>query len=92
MHLLPKVKVHTLVCVCVCVGDPDSERLGKRLKGDLKRVAPAIKALSSQQLYQFQAKGEVIVEGHTLTTQDIKVCVYTASIGCAIVDLCPLPR
>ncbi len=74
----------------MCVGDPDSERLGKRLKGDFKIVAPAIKALSSQQLYQLQASGEVIVEGHTLTTQDIKVRVCRASTGCGVVDLCPL--
>ena len=53
--------------------EPDSERLGKRLKGDFKRVAPAIKALSNDQLVAFQKDGEIKVEGHTLTTDDIKV-------------------
>ena len=37
------------------------------------QVAPAVKALSSEQLTMFQEDGEIIVEGHTLTTEDIKV-------------------
>ena len=37
------------------------------------QVAPAVKALSSEQLVKFQEDGEIIVEGHTLTTEDIKV-------------------
>ena len=37
------------------------------------QVAPAVKALSSEQLTKFQEDGEIIVEGHTLTTEDIKV-------------------
>lgn len=53
--------------------DPDSERLGKRLKGDFKRVAPAIKLLSNEQLVAFQREGQIEVNGHTLTTEDIKV-------------------
>ena len=54
-------------------GDPDNERLGKRLKGDFKKVAPAIKALTNEALTELQANGEVTVEGHVLTTEDIKV-------------------
>lgn len=54
-------------------GEPDNERLGKRLKADFKRVAPAVKALSSEQLAQFQQSGEITVEGHLLTTEDIRV-------------------
>ena len=53
--------------------EPDSERLGKRLKGDFKKVAPAVKALSNEQLLTFQTEGKVEVEGHELTTEDIKV-------------------
>ena len=37
------------------------------------QVASAVKALSSEQLVKFQEDGEIIVEGHTLTTEDIKV-------------------
>ena len=37
------------------------------------QVAPAVKALSSEQLVKFQEDGEITVEGHTLTTEDIKV-------------------
>ena len=54
-------------------GEPDNERLGKRLKGDFKKVAPAIKALKSDQLTTFQESGEITVEGHTLSLEDIKV-------------------
>jgi len=41
----------------------------------LWQVAPAVKTLSSEQLVQFQERGEIIVEGHTLTVEDIKVHV-----------------
>ena len=34
-----------------------------------------MKNLSSEQLTQFQERGEIIVEGHTLTVEDIKVHV-----------------
>lgn len=54
-------------------GEPDSDRLGKRLKADFRKVAPAVKALSTQQLEEFQEKGEIVVEGHTLTSKDIRV-------------------
>jgi isoleucyl-tRNA synthetase len=57
-------------------GEPDNERLGKRLKGDFKKVAPAIKALTSEQLTMFQESGEITMEGHTLSLEDIKVCKY----------------
>ena len=56
-------------------GEPDNERLGKRLKGDFKKVAPAIKALKSEQLTAFQQSGEITVEGHLLSLEDIKVCM-----------------
>lgn len=53
--------------------EPNNERLGKRLKEDFKKIAPAIKALTSEQLVHFQESGEIILEGHVLTTEDIKV-------------------
>ena len=56
--------------------EPDNERLGKRLKGDFKRVAPAVKALSDEQLVTFQSVGTIEVEGHELTSEDIKVCAH----------------
>ena len=57
-------------------GEPDNERLGKRLKGDFKKVAPAIKALTSEQVMAFQQSGEVTVEGYVLSIEDIKVCMF----------------
>ena len=53
--------------------EPDNERLGKRLKENFKRVAPAVKALTSEQLVAFQEEGKIEVEGHELTAEDIKV-------------------
>lgn len=51
--------------------EPDNDRLGKRLKGEFKKVAPAIKALPDDQLRVFQEKGEIVVEGFNLTSEDI---------------------
>ena len=53
--------------------EPDNDRLGKRLKADFKKVAPAVKALSNDQLSQLQQTGEITVEGHVLTVDDVKV-------------------
>lgn len=57
----------------VLTGMPNSERLGKRLKGDFKGVAKAIGNLSSQQLEDFVKTGQISVLGHELTNEDIKV-------------------
>ena len=65
--------------------EPDSERLGKRLKGDFKRVAPAIKALSNEQLVAFQNEGTIEVEGHELTVEDIKV--WQSDIQYVLIDI-----
>ncbi len=53
--------------------EPDNTTLGKRLKGDFKRIAPAIKKLTNKDLETFQEKGEIDVLGHTLSEDDIKV-------------------
>ena len=54
-------------------GLADSDRLGKRLKGDFKKVSQGVAAMTSQQLEEFMKAGQVAVEGHTLTLEDIKV-------------------
>ena len=54
-------------------GEPDSDKLGKRLKGEFKRVAPAIKNLTNHQLEQLQETGEIEILGHTLSRDEIKV-------------------
>ena len=53
--------------------EPDNMKLGKRLKGDFKAIAPAIKKLTNEQLEEFQEKGEIVVLGHTLSREDLKV-------------------
>eukprot|EP00731_Ephydatia_muelleri_P007313 Em0003g1561a len=54
-------------------GLADSDRLGKRLKGDFKKVSQGVAAMTSQQLEEFMKAGQVAVEGHTLTLEDIKI-------------------
>ncbi|XP_065901118.1 isoleucine--tRNA ligase, cytoplasmic-like isoform X2 [Dysidea avara] len=55
---------------------PNSERLGKRLKRELKKVSAAINAFTEDDIKELQSSGEMVVAGHTLTTEDIKL-LYT---------------
>ncbi|GAB1298166.1 Isoleucine--tRNA ligase, cytoplasmic [Apodemus speciosus] len=56
--------------------EPDHMVLGKRLKGAFKAVMVAIKQLSSEELEQFQKSGSIVVEGHELHEEDIRL-MYT---------------
>ncbi|NXN95109.1 SYIC protein, partial [Rhinopomastus cyanomelas] len=53
--------------------EPDHMVLGKRLKGAFKRVMAAIKELSSEQLERFQETGTIVVEGHELHGEDLRL-------------------
>ncbi|XP_032893153.1 isoleucine--tRNA ligase, cytoplasmic [Amblyraja radiata] len=53
--------------------EPDNMVLGKRLKGAFKSVAAAIKGLQSVQLEEFQKSGSIIVEGHELHEEDLRL-------------------
>ncbi|XP_077985706.1 isoleucine--tRNA ligase, cytoplasmic-like isoform X2 [Glandiceps talaboti] len=53
--------------------EPDFMVLGKRLKADIKVVAKAIRELSDAQLEDFQKSGEMIIEGHTITSDDVRI-------------------
>lgn len=50
--------------------------LGKRLKGAFKTVMTSIKQLSDEELQQFQKSGTIVVEGHELHEEDIRL-MYT---------------
>ncbi|XP_062977279.1 isoleucine--tRNA ligase, cytoplasmic [Elgaria multicarinata webbii] len=56
--------------------EPDHMVLGKRLKGAFKSVAAAIKELTSEQLEEFQKTGTIVVEGHELHEEDLRL-MYT---------------
>ncbi|KAM5228093.1 isoleucine--tRNA ligase, cytoplasmic isoform 8-T8 [Ctenodactylus gundi] len=56
--------------------EPDHMVLGKRLKGAFKTVMTSIKQLSSEELEQFQRSGSIVVEGHELHDEDIRL-MYT---------------
>uniref|UniRef100_A0A8C2TLZ3 Isoleucine--tRNA ligase, cytoplasmic n=1 Tax=Coturnix japonica TaxID=93934 RepID=A0A8C2TLZ3_COTJA len=56
--------------------EPDHMVLGKRLKGAFKSVMAAIKELKSEQLEEFQETGTIVVEGHELHGEDLRL-MYT---------------
>ncbi|XP_054831698.1 isoleucine--tRNA ligase, cytoplasmic isoform X1 [Eublepharis macularius] len=56
--------------------EPDHMVLGKRLKGAFKSVMAAIKELTSEQLEEFQKTGTIVVEGHELHEEDLRL-MYT---------------
>ncbi|XP_009570980.1 PREDICTED: isoleucine--tRNA ligase, cytoplasmic, partial [Fulmarus glacialis] len=56
--------------------EPDHMVLGKRLKGAFKLVMAAIKELKSEQLEEFQETGTIVVEGHELHEEDLRL-MYT---------------
>ncbi|XP_059572023.1 isoleucine--tRNA ligase, cytoplasmic isoform X1 [Alligator mississippiensis] len=56
--------------------EPDHMVLGKRLKGAFKPVMTAIKELKSEQLEKFQKTGIILVEGHELHEEDLRL-MYT---------------
>ncbi|KAF6327443.1 hypothetical protein mRhiFer1_006627 [Rhinolophus ferrumequinum] len=56
--------------------EPDHMVLGKRLKGAFKTVMACIKQLSSEELEQFQKSGTIVVGGHELHEEDIRL-MYT---------------
>ncbi|EGC32927.1 isoleucyl-tRNA synthetase [Dictyostelium purpureum] len=57
----------------VVTAEADNKRLGARLKTDFKKVSPQISKLTNEQLRAFQKTGEITIEGHVLTTEDLKI-------------------
>ncbi|NWW71659.1 SYIC protein, partial [Climacteris rufus] len=53
--------------------EPEHTVLGRRLKGAFKPVMAAIKELSSEQLEKFQETGTIVVEGHELHGEDLRL-------------------
>ncbi|XP_073681649.1 isoleucine--tRNA ligase, cytoplasmic-like [Garra rufa] len=56
--------------------EPDHMVLGKRLKGAFKSVTASIKELKSEELENFQRTGTIIVDGHELHEDDLRL-MYT---------------
>eukprot|EP00026_Physarum_polycephalum_P001231 Phypoly_transcript_01232.p1 GENE.Phypoly_transcript_01232~~Phypoly_transcript_01232.p1 ORF type:complete len:1147 (-),score=157.12 Phypoly_transcript_01232:70-3510(-) len=54
-------------------GEPDRDRLGKRLRKDLAPVSQAIQAFTQEQLKELLTTGQIQVLSHVLTTEDIKI-------------------
>ncbi|XP_074406207.1 isoleucine--tRNA ligase, cytoplasmic isoform X2 [Zonotrichia albicollis] len=62
--------------------EPEHTVLGRRLKGAFKPVMAAIKELSSEQLERFQETGSIVVEGHELHGEDLRL-MYQMTEGSA---------
>ncbi|XP_075405943.1 isoleucine--tRNA ligase, cytoplasmic isoform X2 [Tenrec ecaudatus] len=56
--------------------EPDHMVLGKRLRGAFKAVMTSIKQLNDEELEKFQQSGTIVVEGHELHKEDIRL-IYT---------------
>ncbi|KAM4613485.1 isoleucine--tRNA ligase, cytoplasmic [Polymixia lowei] len=56
--------------------EPDHMVLGKRLKGAFKAITASIKELTNQQLETFQKTGSIMVDGHELHEEDLRL-MYT---------------
>lgn len=56
--------------------EPDHMVLGKRLKGAFKAITASIKSLTSDQLEVFQKTGTIVVDGHELHEEDLRL-MYT---------------
>jgi len=54
-------------------GEPDKDRLGKRLRKEMDPVATAVQAFSQEQLKALMDTNQVTVLSHVLTTEDVKV-------------------
>lgn len=53
--------------------EPDHMVLGKRLKGAFKSVTASIKELKSEELEAFQRTGSIVVDGHELHEEDLRL-------------------
>uniref|UniRef100_A0AAV2M480 Isoleucine--tRNA ligase, cytoplasmic n=1 Tax=Knipowitschia caucasica TaxID=637954 RepID=A0AAV2M480_KNICA len=56
--------------------EPDHMVLGKRLKAAFKSITTSIKSLSNEQLEAFQKTGSIVVDGHELHEDDLRL-MYT---------------
>ncbi|XP_069002525.1 isoleucine--tRNA ligase, cytoplasmic [Embiotoca jacksoni] len=56
--------------------EPDHMVLGKRLKGAFKAITASIKELTNEQLEAFQKTGSIMVDGHELHEEDLRL-MYT---------------
>ncbi|XP_003217709.2 isoleucine--tRNA ligase, cytoplasmic [Anolis carolinensis] len=62
--------------------EPDHMVLGKRLKGAFKSVMADIKKLTSEQLEVFQKTGTIVVDGHELHEEDLRLMyIFDQAVG-----------
>lgn len=65
---------------------PNQRDLGKRLKGDARKVCDAVRSLSADQIEEFKTNGKLEVLGHELTQSDINL-EYAVGAGTGSAEL-----
>uniref|UniRef100_A0A7S4NT32 isoleucine--tRNA ligase n=1 Tax=Paramoeba aestuarina TaxID=180227 RepID=A0A7S4NT32_9EUKA len=68
-----EVKLSCDVSVVKAKVIPDQKRLGARLKKDRKKVVDALMKLSDKEVRAMLESGEMVIEGHQLTSEDVSV-------------------
>ena len=61
-------------------GEPDWKALGVRLGKDMGPVSKAIKALDVDQLLRLEKEGSIEIDGHTISSNEIKVLSLTIGL------------
>ena len=52
---------------------PNQKSLGQKLRGDRKKVVDAMDRMGDREVREFVEKGVIVVEGHSLTGEDVSV-------------------
>jgi len=52
---------------------PDNKRLGQRLKKDSAKVVSLLKELPAEELKKLEETGKILVAGHEVTSEDVKI-------------------
>jgi len=59
--------------VVINTAKPDSKKLGAKFGKGFKKIADAIKLLSDEQIRKFQQEGSIVVEGETISSDELLV-------------------
>lgn len=65
---------------CTLRAEPDYASLGKRLGKGMAKVGKAVKAMTTQQILDFEAQGRIELEGESLESREIRVSHYHGNL------------
>lgn len=58
---------------CTLRAEPDYPSLGKRLGKGMAKIGKAVKGMTTDQILQFEAQGQISLDGESLGSGDIRV-------------------